>query len=88
MARDFFYEGRPLLATATDGDGNPGQLPLPPDAVKELGAILEDRHAEAAAREVRPDRVGTVIEGKACPTDDSAEWRELLEERFRMVGTS
>ena len=81
-----FDEGRALLATATDADGNPGTLPLPPDAVKELGAMLEERHAAAAAREERLDRVDTVIEGTAGPTDDPAEWRDLVEEHFEVAG--
>jgi hypothetical protein len=81
-----FDEGRALLATATDTDGNPGTLPLPPEAMKELSAMLEQRHAEAAAREVRLDRVDTVIEGTAGPTDDPAEWRELVEEHFEVAG--
>ena len=80
-----FDEGRALLATATDADGNPGALPLPPDAVKELGSVLEERHAEAAAREARLDRVDTVIEGAAGPTDDPNEWRALVEEHFQVV---
>ena len=68
-----FDEGRALLATATDADGNPGTLPLPPEAVKELSGLLEERHAEAAARETRLDRVDTVIEGTAGPTEDPTE---------------
>ena len=81
-----FDEGRALLATATDADGNPGALPLPPEAVKELSGLLEDRHAEAAAREARLDRVDTVVEGTAGPTDDPNEWRALVEEHFAVVG--
>ena len=80
-----FDEGRALLATATDADGNPGTLPLPPEAVKELSGLLEDRHAEAAARETRLDRVDTVIEGTAGPTDDGDEWQALVEEHFAVV---
>ncbi|MDP6884679.1 MAG: hypothetical protein QF830_11120, partial [Rhodospirillales bacterium] len=81
-----FDEGRALLATATDADGNPGTLPLNPEAVQELSTLLEDRHAEAAAREIRPDRVDTVIEGTAGPTDDPAEWEKLVEEHFEVAG--
>jgi hypothetical protein len=83
-----FDEGRALLATATDENGNPGTLPLPlpPEAVKELGDMLEQRHAEAAAREVRLDRVDTVIEGTAGPTDDPAEWQALVEEHYQVAG--
>ena len=80
-----FDEGRALLATATDADGNPGTLPLPPEAVKELSGLLEERHAEAAARETRLDRVDTVIEGTAGPTEDPTEWRALVEEHFAVV---
>jgi hypothetical protein len=81
-----FDEGRALLATATDTDGNPGTLPLRPEAVKELNGMLEQRRAEAAAREERLDRVDTVIEGTAGPTDDSAEWQALVEEHFEVAG--
>ena len=81
-----FDEGRALLATATDADGGPGALPLPPEAVKELSGMLEQRHADAAAREERLDRVDTVIEGTAGPTDDTAEWRDLVEEHFEVAG--
>ena len=65
-----FDEGRALLATASNADGGPGPLPLSADAVKELGGVLETRRTEAAAREERLDRVDTVLEGKAGPTDD------------------
>jgi hypothetical protein len=81
-----FDEGRALLATATDADGTPGTLPLTPEAVKELGGMLEQRHADAAAREVRLDRVDTVIEGTAGPTDDAAEWQALVEEHYQVAG--
>ncbi len=81
-----FDEGRALLSTATDADGNPGPLPLPPEAVKELSGMLEERHADAVAREGRLDRVDTVIEGTAGPTDDLAEWRDLVEEHFEVAG--
>ncbi len=81
-----FDEGRALLATATDDDGNPGTLPLTSEAVKEQGGMLEQRHADAAAREVRLDRVDTVIEGTAGPTDDAAEWQALVEEHYQVAG--
>ena len=81
-----FDEGRALLATATDADGNPGALPLPPEALKERGGRLEHRHAEATARKQRLDRVDTVVEGAAEPTYDPTEWRALVEERFAVVG--
>ena len=80
-----FDEGRALLATAADADGNPGPLPLPPDAVKELSGVLEERRAEATALEARLDRVDTVVEGTAGPTDDPTEWRALVEEHFAVV---
>ena len=80
-----FDEGRALLATASNADGGPGPLPLSADAVKELGGVLETRRTEAAAREERLDRVDTVLEGKAGPTDDGAEWQALVEEHFSVV---
>ena len=82
-----FDEGRALLATATGVNGSPGALPLPPDAVKELGGILEERHGQATAREERLDRVDTVLEGTAGPTDDPAEWEALVEEHYQVVAT-
>ena len=80
-----FDEGRALLATATDAEGGPGPLPLSADAVKELGGTLETRRGEAAAREERLDRVDTVIEGTAGPTEDPKEWQVLVEEHFAVV---
>ena len=80
-----FDEGRALLATATDAEGGPGPLPLSADAVKELGGTLETRRGEAAAREERLDRVDTVIEGTARPTEDPKEWQALVEEHFAVV---
>ena len=80
-----FDEGRALLATATDAEGGPGPLPLSADAVKELGGTLETRRGEAAAREERLDRVDTVIEGTAGPTEDPKEWQALVEEHFAVV---
>ena len=82
-----FDEGRALLATATGVNGGPGALPLPPDAVKELGGILEERHGQATAREERLDRVDTVLEGTAGPTDDPTEWEALVEEHYQVVAT-
>ena len=80
-----FDEGRALLATATNGTGGPGTLRLSPEAVEELGGVLEERYAEAAAREERLDRVDTVIEGTAGPTEDADEWETLVEEHFAVV---
>ena len=80
-----FDEGRALLATASNADGGPGPLPLSADAVKELGGVLETRRGEAAAREERLDRVDTVIEGTAGPTEDPKEWQALVEEHFAVV---
>ncbi len=82
-----FDEGRALLATATNADGGLGALPLSADAVKELGGILEERHGQATAREERLDRVDTVLEGTAGPTDDPAEWQALVEEHYKVVAT-
>ena len=78
-----FDEGRALLATAVDG--GPGALPLPPEAVKELGGVLEERHGQAAAREERLDRVDTVLEGTAGLTEDADEWQALVEEHYQVV---